>query len=65
MCGMDTGTAEIAARIYADLKKRGLLIEDADILIAAFCIQNDYILVTNNSKHFKNIGNLNSINWMR
>ncbi len=30
----------------------GELIEDADIFIAAMCLKNDYVLVTNNVKHF-------------
>ena len=37
--------------------------EDADILIAAFCLHNNYILVTDNIKHFKNIKGLNTVNW--
>ena len=52
-----------AVKIYVDLKKQGKLIEDADILIAAYCIANDYILITNNSAHFKRIQNLNYIEW--
>jgi predicted nucleic acid-binding protein len=38
-------------------------IEDADILIAAFCLYNNYILVTDNTKHFINIKGLNTVNW--
>jgi predicted nucleic acid-binding protein len=34
------------------------------ILIAAYCIQNNYILVSNNVKHFNNIGNLRVENWV-
>ena len=61
---MDKETGEIAAYIYAKLQKRGRLIEDADLLIAAYCIQNDYTLVTNNSKHFENIDTLQFVNWI-
>lgn len=39
--------------------------EDADIFIAAFCIHNNYILVTDNIKHFSNITDLRTINWAR
>jgi predicted nucleic acid-binding protein len=36
---------------------------DADILIAAFCVAHEYALVTNNTKHFKDIKNLKVVNW--
>ena len=52
-----------ASRIYAALSREGRLIDDSDILIAAFCLVNDYALVTNNTRHFKNIECLNLINW--
>ena len=54
---------EYAARLYANLRKAGFTVEDADILIAAFCIVNDCTLVTNNIKHFKDINGLSYINW--
>lgn len=37
-----------AADIYADLYKRGLLILDADILIAATALENNLAVITNN-----------------
>ncbi|MCL2053695.1 MAG: type II toxin-antitoxin system VapC family toxin [Oscillospiraceae bacterium] len=55
---------EIAADIYANSKKTGKTIEDTDILIAAFCIVNGYTLVSNNTKHFKNIDGLSLENWV-
>jgi predicted nucleic acid-binding protein len=61
---MDKETAEIAAVIYSKLKKKGRPIEDADLLIAAFCLQNDYTLVSNNVKHFDNIDGLKIENWV-
>ncbi|HGJ66267.1 TPA: type II toxin-antitoxin system VapC family toxin [bacterium] len=54
-----------ASRIYADLYQRGLLISDADILIAASAIANGYTLVTNNTKHFERISGLNIENWLK
>jgi tRNA(fMet)-specific endonuclease VapC len=57
-------TAEKAAGIYSKLQKIGKLIEDADILIAAYCLQNDHIFVTNNVKHFENIEGLKIENWI-
>jgi predicted nucleic acid-binding protein len=59
-------TAEIwerAAVLYADLRRSGRIIGDADILIAAFCIANAYTLVTNNTKPFEGIDGLRLANW--
>jgi len=52
-----------AADVYIALKQRGQLIGDADILIAAYCIVNNYTLVTNNSSDFNRISGLNHVNW--
>jgi predicted nucleic acid-binding protein len=54
---------ELAAGIYADLRNAGRAVEDADILIAAFCIENGHTLVTNNTKHFEGISELRLANW--
>jgi len=55
--------ADKAAHIYADLRRIGRLVEDADIMIAAFCIVNGCILVTGNTKHFEHIDGLQLANW--
>lgn len=47
-----------AAEIYADLSKRGELIGDADILIAASALIHELGVVTNNENHFKRIRGL-------
>ena len=47
-----------AVEIYCRLKSQGRIIGDGDIFIAAFCLINDYVLVTNNIKHFGNIEEL-------
>ena len=52
---------EIAQRfgqIRANLKRRGQIIEDLDILIAATCLANNLILITENQKHFRRIKGL-------
>ena len=54
---------DTAAVIYANQKRKGKTIEDADLLIAAQCISNGYTLVTNNIKHFEGIENLLITNW--
>jgi predicted nucleic acid-binding protein len=56
-------TLDIAITIYIQLRKIGVIIDDADMLIAAYCIQNGYILVSNNAKHFANIDTLQIENW--
>ena len=64
--GIDTigkGTLDIALLIYIKLRKNGITIDDGDLLIAAYCIQNNYTLVSNNLKHYERIDNLQVVNW--
>ncbi|AFL94730.1 hypothetical protein containing PIN domain 12 [Thermococcus cleftensis] len=42
-----------ASKIYRVLKKRGELIEDADIIIGATAIAKGYMVWTENTGHFK------------
>lgn len=53
-----------AADIYAYLYRRGELIGDADILIAATAIVAGYALVTNNERHFRRVTGLQVDNWL-
>ena len=52
-----------AADIYADLYKGGQLVGDADILIAATALENNFPVVTNNESHFNRISGLQILNW--
>ncbi len=52
-----------AAVIYADRKRKDMMIDDGDLLIAAQCLTNGYTLVTHNMKHFKDIEGLTVIDW--
>ena len=52
-----------AAEIYANCKRLGKPINDADILIAAQCATNGYVLVTHNIKHFEGIDKLHIEDW--
>ena len=54
---------ESAIEIYVQERKEKRNIEDADVFIAAFCLYYDYILVTDNVKHFENIQGLHTVNW--
>ena len=59
----DLSVWQKAAQIYASLSQQGNLIDDADIFIAAFCLVNDYKLVTNNTRHFGYVTGLKLVNW--
>ncbi len=53
-----------AIDIYAGLVKTGETIDDADILIAAYCIVYGYTLATNNVRHFQRVDGLKLVNWL-
>ena len=59
---IDKSVLDIASRIKAALQSKGIVIGD-DVLIAAYCVKHNLQLVTNNTKHFKNIPALQIINW--
>ena len=61
---MTVGAWERAAQIYAELYTKHFTVKDADIVIAAFCMVNDYSLVTDNTKDFENIDGLQFVNWV-
>ena len=52
-----------SADIYATLKRSGEMIDDVDILIAGICLENNFTIVTNNTKHFSRIEDLKIANW--
>jgi predicted nucleic acid-binding protein len=56
-------TLDMALSIYINLRKKGIIVDDGDLLIAAYCVKNNYTLVTNNEKHFEKIKNLQVVNW--
>lgn len=56
--GLGSEIAEKFGQIRAELKKKGRVIEDLDILVAATCLAYDLILVTYNPKHFERIKEL-------
>ena len=53
-----------AADIYAHLHRRGALIGDADIIIAATALVHGLILATNNERHFSRVPGLQIDNWL-
>jgi predicted nucleic acid-binding protein len=60
---MTNAILDEAAQLYARNRKRGTVVDDSDLFIAAFCIVNDFILVTNNTKHFEGFAELEFTNW--
>ena len=54
-----------AEEVYAELYSKGFTVGEIDILIAAFCLVNNYTLVTNNTKDFENINGLNFLDWAK
>lgn len=57
-------SAKSGGEIYAKLRKKGQLINDADILIASIVKSHKATLVTNNSDHFSRIEGLRIENWL-
>lgn len=53
-----------AARVYGDLYRTGRLVGDADILIAATCLEHGCEIVTNNASHFSRVDGLTVRNWI-
>jgi len=53
-----------AASIYAELYRRGELISDADILIAATALHHGLSVTTNNEAHFRRIRDIGIENWL-
>jgi len=54
--------------LYAEektrLRKSGFAIDEFDLLIGVTAVSNNMILITNNTKHFKRINNIELLNWV-
>jgi len=59
----DEKSAEIFGMIKADLEKKGIPLDDFDIIIASCALVHNLTLVTNNIKHYKRIDGLRLANW--
>jgi len=53
----------LAADIWANLKRRGLLIGEVDILIAGIALSEGLAVATHNVSHFARINNLQVVDW--
>jgi tRNA(fMet)-specific endonuclease VapC len=57
----DEDIAKSFGRERGRLRKQGNIIGDFDLMIAATCLANDLILLTNNLKHFERIEGLRTV----
>lgn len=57
-------SAEEYAIRKTQLRTTGIMIDEFDLLIAATAVSGEYILVTDNTKHFQRIKNLKIENWI-
>jgi tRNA(fMet)-specific endonuclease VapC len=55
--------AILASDIWADLKRRGLLIGEVDVLIAAIALSEGMAVATHNVAHFARINSLQVVDW--
>lgn len=62
---LSTLSIRFSAIQYGKLRRKGIIIGTPDLLIAGIALANDYILVTNNQKHFKPIDRLDTTNWTK
>lgn len=62
---LDESAAEHFGRIRSDLERKGLRLEDADLLIAGVVLSRDAILVTGNLRHYHRISGLECEDWIR
>jgi predicted nucleic acid-binding protein len=61
---LDNTLLDTAVDIYLEFKGNKQTVEDADILIAAYCTIHDFTLVTHNIKHFEAISGLRVCDWI-
>ncbi|MBR1521330.1 MAG: PIN domain-containing protein [Bacteroidaceae bacterium] len=52
------------AKTKSSLKKKGEMVDDFDILIAATAMQNNMVVVTDNLCHFERINGISIENWV-
>jgi tRNA(fMet)-specific endonuclease VapC len=62
---IDESVWDKAIQVYASLSQQGKIIEDADLLIASFCLLNSYMLVTNNTDDFARVDGLKLVDWKK
>jgi tRNA(fMet)-specific endonuclease VapC len=61
----DDKSAILYAKIRASLEEKGKIIGPNDILIAAIVMANNGILVSHNTKEFKQVSGLQLVDWVK
>lgn len=56
-------SVEISSVEYGELRRNGITIGTADLLIAGIAIENQLTLITNNKKHYNPISKLKILSW--
>lgn len=59
------GSLELYAKEKANLAKKGMIIDDFDILIGTSAVVNDMVMVTNNTAHFSRIRGIMLADWTK
>ncbi|TGL61650.1 type II toxin-antitoxin system VapC family toxin [Leptospira sarikeiensis] len=62
---LNSGILETFGELKASEQKKGNTIEDFDLLIGSSALYLNYVLVTNNEKHFRTIPGLRIENWTK
>ena len=62
---LGAGTDDHYAAIRTDLERRGLIIGQNDMLIAAHALALNAVLVTDNTREFRRVKGLRVENWLR
>ena len=60
----DRQSGQVFGILKAELEKRGIGCSETDLRIAAVAIQHSLILITGNTRHFKNIPGLRIEDWI-
>jgi tRNA(fMet)-specific endonuclease VapC len=60
---LDNISLKLFGQLKAELRRRGQPIADFDLLIASVALAENYILVTNNTRHYSRISGLQLENW--
>ncbi len=55
---------DVFAKEKARLRKKGIIIDDFDLLIGATALANGLIMVTNNTKHLGRLKDIDIENWI-
>ncbi|MBI4149308.1 type II toxin-antitoxin system VapC family toxin [Candidatus Woesearchaeota archaeon] len=59
---LNLGVCQRFGQTKAELRKRGRLLDNFDLLIGAMCLCNGSILLTNNNKHYQRIQGIKIVN---